>query len=300
MDPKRDGPTVLLAPSARGGAALSFPPAEPPRRFPPVDQHLVVPETTRDEMIRGRKIVAQPALEPHGDAHADLGAVIRLHVREGYRASIDLLTRVSEGSNFATDLSVRRDGTEPATGRRYLEEVSFEIVNEQSPTVVREKAEDLIERGVRRVFAVYVKRGEVCEWSREKNALVPLDLGGRIEDPCFVRPIRVRALLDGAIAEGEAVRALERKGNPEILAIKETAAEKGREEGRDEGRDEGRREMLLDVLRERFGELSEATQARIATASGATLSRWAKRSYAASTIDEVFVAVQEDSGPVRR
>ncbi|TKC99130.1 hypothetical protein [Polyangium fumosum] len=296
MDPKRDGPSMMLAPSARGGAALSFPPADPPRKLPPVDQHVVAPETTRDEMIRGRKIIAQPALEPHGDAHANLGAVIRLHVREGYRASIDLLTRVSERSNFATDLSIRRDGTDPATGRRHLEEVSFEIVNEQAPGVVREKAEDLIERGVRRVFAIQVKRGEICEWSREKVAFVPLDLDGRIEDPCFIRPIRVRALLDGAVAEREAARALERKGNPEILAIKQDAEEKGREEGREEGR----REMLLEVLRERFGEIPEAMLARVATASGATLSRWAKRSYAASSLDDVFVEVQEDSGPVRR
>ena len=287
---------MMLAPSARGGAALSFPPADPPRRFPPVDQHVVVPETTRDEMVRGRKIIAQPALEPHGDAHANLGAVIRLHVREGYRASIDLLTRVSEGSNFATDVSIRRDGPDPTTGRRHLEEVSFEIVNEQAPGLVREKAEDLVERGVRRVFAIYVKRGEICEWSRDKAVFVPLDLDGRIEDPCFVRPIQVRALLDGAVAEREAVRALERKGNPEILAIKQSAEEKGREEGRDVGR----REMLLEVLRERFGELSESAEARVATAGGATLSRWARRSYAASTLDEVFASVEEDSGPVRR
>ncbi|MDI1445216.1 hypothetical protein [Polyangium sp. 6x1] len=292
VDPKRDGPSMMLAPSARGGAALSFPPADPPRRFPPVDQHVVVPETTRDEMIRGRKIIAQPALEPHGDAHANLGAVIRLHVREGYRASIDLLTRVSERSNFATDVSIRRDGTDPSTGRRHLEEVSFEIVNEQAPGVVREKAEDLVERGVRRVFAIYVKRGEVCEWSREKATFVRLDPGEMIEDPCFIRPLRVRALFDNAVAESEAARALERKGNPEILAIKQSAEEKGREEGR--------REVLLDVLRERFGEIPEAMQARVATATGATLSRWAKRAYAASSLDDVFVEVQEDSGPVRR
>jgi hypothetical protein len=35
----------------------------PPRSNPPLDQHLVVPEVTRDEMIRGRNVVAQPALE---------------------------------------------------------------------------------------------------------------------------------------------------------------------------------------------------------------------------------------------
>jgi hypothetical protein len=34
------------------------PPHEP---FPLVDEHLVVPEVTRDEPIRGRKVIAQPA-----------------------------------------------------------------------------------------------------------------------------------------------------------------------------------------------------------------------------------------------
>jgi hypothetical protein len=38
-------------------------------------------------------------------------------------------------------------------GRRYLEEVTFEIINEQSMKDIRDKAEDLTARGVRRVFA---------------------------------------------------------------------------------------------------------------------------------------------------
>ena len=33
--------------------------------FPPVDEHLVEPEVTRDEIIGGRRVVALPAKEPH-------------------------------------------------------------------------------------------------------------------------------------------------------------------------------------------------------------------------------------------
>lgn len=297
MEPKRAGQSILLAPPYAGSSeACSFPSSSGGavmRSFPPVDQHIVEPETTRDEMIRGRKIIAQPALEPHGDAHADLGMLLRVHVREGYRASIDLLTRASERSNFATDVSIRREGTDPGTGRRYLEEVSFEIVNEQSMTIVQQKAEDLIERGVRRVFGIFVKRGEVREWSREKAGFVPLDLDGALEDPCFVRPIRVRALLDYAVAEREVVRALEEKRSPELLALEQKSEEKGRQEGLARGLERGleqeRRELLRALLVERFGHVPEAAEGRIAAASGETLMTWVKRSVHAKTLDEVLV-----------
>lgn len=292
---------VLLAPPRGGSAALSFPPSgSHPGRFPPVDEHIVVPETTRDEMIRGRKVVAQPALEPHADLQTSLDFLILPHVRPGYRPSTELLTRVSEGSNFATDLSIRREGQDPATGRRFLEEISFEIVNEQSTRDILEKAEDLAERGVRRVFAIFVKRREVCEWSAAKRAFVPLALDGMLEDPCFVRPIAVRALLDVGNAELEVVRALERKGNAEIESLKERAArkgleqglerglEQGLEQGREQGREEGRREVLRSLLEARFGELSAAAEARIAGATRATLDAWTLRLLSAATVDEVF------------
>ncbi|MDI3283797.1 hypothetical protein [Polyangium sp. 15x6] len=282
MDPKPDRSMVLLAPPrGGGGAVLSFPPSgSRPGRFPPVDEHIVVPETTRDEMIRGRKVVAQPALEPHADLQTSLDFLILPHVRPGYRPSTELLTRVSEGSNFATDLSIRREGQDPATGRRFLEEISFEIVNEQSVRDVVEKAEELAERGVRRVFAIFVKRREVCEWSTEKRAFLPLLLDGMLEDPCFVRPIAVRALLDVQNAEREVVRALERKGNAELEKLKDGA--------RDEGREEGRREALRPLLRARFGEISADAEARIAGATCTMLDAWILRLLDAKTIDEVL------------
>jgi hypothetical protein len=278
MDPKYRGPSMVFAPPRANAAALSFPPPEhaPEPRFPAVDERLVKPEVTRDEVIRGRKLVAAPALGPHGDAHADVDAVVRWHVREGYRASIDLLTRVSEGSDFATDLSIRREGEDPRTGKRHLEELSFEIVNEQSMRDVREKAEELALCGVRRVFAIFVRRGEVCEWSHEKRVFVPLDLDGMIEDPCFVRPMATRALLDVGVARVEVVLALERQGNPSIEAIKARAEQKGR------------RELFLQVLRGRFGDVPRAAEAQVEAASAEALESWAKRLFSAETVDDVF------------
>ncbi|WP_437547502.1 DUF4351 domain-containing protein [Sorangium sp. So ce367] len=305
MDPKPTGAALLLAPAARGGAAVRFPPAEPQRaHFPAVDEHLVAPEVTRDELIRGRKVVAAPALEPHAEQQVRLDFLIAPHLRPGYIGAADLITRVAEGSDFATDLSIRRAGTDPATGRRYLEELSFEIVNEQSMRDAREKAEDLVVRGVRRVFAIFVKRDEVAEWSAAEGRFVPLAPDATIEDLCLVRPVPVRALLDGAAAEREVVRALERKGNSEIEAIKarerKAALDEGRRAGLDEGRragldegrraglDEGQRAVLLRQLRARFGEVPEARREQVFAASGERLAEWAERILTARTLDELF------------
>src|SRR6185503_4378761 len=62
----KPAPEMLLAPSASGGgAALRLPGAQDP---PPPDERLVEPET-RWEMVRGRRVMAQPAGPPHGDRH---------------------------------------------------------------------------------------------------------------------------------------------------------------------------------------------------------------------------------------
>jgi hypothetical protein len=155
---------------------------EPPRRNPPLDQHLVVPEVTRDEMIRGRK--------------------------------------------------------------------------------------------------VFVQRGVVSEWSREKGDFVPLDKDGVLEDPCLVRPMALRAFFDDTVAAREAWLALEQRGSPEIAAIKE--------EGRNEGRMEALREGLLKLLGMRFGEVPEVRRMQIEAASGEALHGWLERLLSATTIDGVF------------
>src|SRR5262245_57620536 len=155
MDPKHSDGGMLLAPAKTGAGALRLPASHD---FPPVDEHIVQPETTRDELIRGRRVVAMPALPPHADQQFELGYVIGAHVKPGFTGSAELLTRVSKGSDFATDISVRRSGTDPETGQRYLEELSFEVVNEQTMRDITEKAEDLTARGVRRVVAIFVKK----------------------------------------------------------------------------------------------------------------------------------------------
>jgi len=89
------------------------------------------PETTRDEVLRGQTLYAAPSLLEHGDPHFRLDVALGTHLRPGYVGSTDLLTRVADDGDFASDTSVRREGIDPTTGHRYLEELSFEVVNTQ-------------------------------------------------------------------------------------------------------------------------------------------------------------------------
>ncbi len=50
----------------------------------------------------------------------------------GYVASPELLTRTETESDFATDVCVRREGVDPQTGGRHLEELAFEVANTQT------------------------------------------------------------------------------------------------------------------------------------------------------------------------
>jgi hypothetical protein len=189
-----------------------------------------------------------PALEPHADQHFRLDYVIGAHVVPGYVGSVDLLTRPAGSSNFATDTCIRREGVDPRTNGRYLEEVSFEVVHEQSTKDITERAEDLTARGVRRVFAIFVKKREVREWSRSEGAWKTLGSDAAIRDACLCRPLPVRELLDAAAADDAAARALVEKDNPVIVEVRR----KERAEGRRDGLEEGRRDGQLSTLARQF------------------------------------------------
>ena len=212
----------------------------PEKPQPKVDERLVEAETSRDEMVRGRRVVAMPANPPHADRHCQVDYVIRAHTAEGYVTSSDLLTRVGPGSDFATDTSVRRAGIDPSTDARYLEELAFEVVSEQSLRDITERAEDLARRGVRRLIAIFVKTGAVREWSRERNEWVSLPLEGVLDDPTLVRPVAIRALLDAAAADDEVVDALVAKGNQRLVQRDAEQREAGLRAGREAGLRAGR------------------------------------------------------------
>ena len=250
--------------------------------LPPIDEHLVEPEVTRDEIIEGRRVVAMPALAPHADQHGELHFVLRAHVAPGYLAAVDLLTRFTQKSDFASDVCVRRAGVDPQTGTRYLEELVFEVVSEQNEREVTEKAPQMHRRGVRRIFALFVKaERRICEWSPENRSWRPLDLASRIEDPCLAKPLEVTALLDAAVADDAVVEALAVKGNRAIQRREAVA--------RREGEATGKAKTILQFLEARGIAVSPSQQEKILSCEDLDrLDRWARLAALASSTDEVL------------
>ena len=274
MDPP-NGTRMMMAPGA-GAARVSTP------AHPGLDETLVEPEG-RAEVIRGRRVEVAPALPEHGDPHFRLDVALGTHLAPGYTGSTDMLTRTSEESNFATDTSVRREGIDPATGQRYLEELAFEVVNTQRPGDVTEKAEELTARGVRRVFAVFARRGVVSEWRGGQWVAIPAD--GAIEDRCLVAPLPVAALLRAGSLNAAAVRGLLARGEPELQRLLQAERLRGEQRGKAEGKAEALRAVLLA----RGFVLAAVDDARIAACHDAdTLDRWIARAVVAATLDAVW------------
>jgi hypothetical protein len=274
-----DRPAYSLKAPGAPGSSLHLPGRG---SFPPLDEHLVEPEVTRDEIIEGRRVVAMPAREPHADQHGELQFVLRAHVAPGYLAAVDLLTRFDFQSDFATDVCVRRAGIDPQTGTRYLEELAFEVVSKQNERDVLEKAQVMHRRGVRRIFALFVKgKRRVCEWSAENRSWRVLDPSSHIEDPCLAMPLQAAALLDAAAANQAVVEALAAQDDPAIRR-REAAA-------RSEGKAAGRAEAVLDVLEARGIAVSQDQRQEILRCDDLErLGRWLRRAALASSADEVL------------
>jgi hypothetical protein len=284
VDPKPSTPGMLLAPPPTGSAAVAYFPgggSRPPSSradLPSLDEHVVKPET-REEMVRGRRVLAMPAKPEHGDQHFKLDYVIGAHVKEGYVGSTDMLTRLSHGSDFATDTCVRRQGKDEKTGERYLEELAFEVVNEQSLRDMTARAEDLTARGVRRVVAIFVKEGEVREWSTAAGSFQRLDPQGTFSDPVLARPLHVKDLIDAAEADNAVARALLAKNNRVLVEMQQESRRDGIAEGRRDGIAEGRRDGIAEGRREAIElacellgiELTEARQSHVGSLDAAGL-----------------------------
>jgi hypothetical protein len=197
-----------------------------------------------------------PARPPHADQHFTLDYVLGAHMLPGYVGATDLLTREAARSNFATDTCIRRKGDDPRTGERYLEELSFEVVNEQSLGDVTEKAQDLVARGVRRVVAIFVKKGEVHEWSPQDGAWKPLDLDESLRDPVLATPLPVRALLQATEPDDAVARALLAKDNRVLVAARTETREEGHKSGLVQGLEAACDLLGIDLGEERRAQLA--------------------------------------------
>ncbi|HSK78558.1 MAG TPA: hypothetical protein VLQ45_19040, partial [Thermoanaerobaculia bacterium] len=202
---------------------------------------------------------------------------------------VELLTRHDQDSDFATDVCVFKDGLDPVTGHRYLEEIAFEVISEQSERLVKEKALRMHRRGVRRIFTIWVKSHRVCEWSPENQTWRPLEAIAQIEDPCLVTPLAVAALLDAAVADNAVVQALAAKGNPEIRRREAEAEARGRAEGTTEGEARGAAKSILKFLEARGVAVSPAQREEILSCRDLDrLDLWLSRVALTSSVDEVL------------
>jgi len=272
--------------------------------WPALDDRLVIPETDY-EMYDGELVHVSPADPPHATRHLQLCALIEAHTGPAFEAGCDLLTRPSNDSDFAPDVSVYPDGPDPDLGGRQLEELVFEVVSTQSLSNATYKASQLSARGVRRVFAIDLPRSRALEWSAADGTWRELDAAGYISDPALEVALPVRALIHSAKVDDDMARALLAKHNPVLEAVRAEDRAEGRAEGLAEGRAEGLAEgraegatkgvsqgkaiALIAVLEARGVPITAAQRDRILNERDApTLGRWLAGAVACATVAELL------------
>jgi Uma2 family endonuclease len=247
---------------------------------PAVDERLVAPET-RYEIADGVLVHVSPAHEPHGSRHSKISALLEAHVELEFDVATDLLTRTSETTDVAPDVSVFPFERDPQTGGRQLEHMAFEVVSTESLAHAGQKAAALAERGVRRVFAIDIERGRVLEWSRALGTWTLLDPSAYIEDPVLAAPLPIEALIHAAKTDDAVARALLLKHNPVLEAA--------RAQDRVTAKAEGKAEALLVILAARGVSLPPAARARILDERDLErLDRWIARAMTCTTVAEMW------------
>jgi hypothetical protein len=210
-----------------------------PEHQPRIDERLATPETP-EEYIDGRLVHALPASPEHADTQAGLARVLGTSTAPGYVTAVEMLTRTSANWDFAADVSIRKRGPDPETGTRHLEELAFEVKNTQSMRDLTRRAEELVGRGVRRVFVICVKAGQavdeikagpVLEWSPQAHEWVELDADGVIDDACLQGPLPVRALIDATEGDNSMARMLLDRGNQVLREHEQQVYDQGLAEG---------------------------------------------------------------------
>jgi Uma2 family endonuclease len=261
-----------------------------PRRasLPDVDERLVMPET-RYEAIDGRVTYVCPSDEPQGTYHAMIAALLEAYVVPTHRVAVDMLTRTSAKSDLAPDASVFAVERDPLTGGRRIEELAFEVVSTETLSHAGKKAQKLIARGVRRVFAIDVERGRALEWSGLTGAWEILAPDGAIVDPTLVLPLPLLAVAEPKKADDAIAHALLAKKTPVIQAALAKAERKGMLKAKREGQLKAKRDAVLRLLTRVGIALEDGDRARILGCSdAAVLDAWFDRVLGAKTAAEVL------------
>jgi hypothetical protein len=248
--------------------------------LPAVDERLVAPESGY-EIIDGKLVRVPPCDQPHAELHSKVAALLVAHVAKGFSVALDMLTRTSMIDDIAPDASVFPSARHPRTGGRQLEQLAFEIASTESLARTAGKAEKLVGRGVRRVFAIAVEKARVFEWSRELGTWSLLDPASTIDDHALAVPLPVDTLVRAVAADDEVASALLAKRNAVLVAALE--------ESHAEGLAEGRAEAVLRALVKRGLEPSTEQRQRIlAERSLATLELWFDRALTCAAVAELF------------
>jgi len=266
---------------ADASRADDFAPLDPTDRpdLPDINDRLAPPGTPY-EVWDGELVRVPPADPPHAERHIQLAALIEAHTGPEFESGADLLTRTSRVDDIAPDVSVY-PVSDPATGRRKLEHIAFEIVSRGSLSRAGRKAAKLTGRGVRRVFAIDVVRSRALEWSVELGAWRELDPSGRIEDPALAVPLPIAALIHDAKSDDAIARALLAKRNS-VLVLQ-------RAEAQAEGKAEGKAEAVVVLLAARGIAVDGAARARIlGERDPQQIDRWIARAATCAVLAELF------------
>jgi hypothetical protein len=210
------------------------------------------------------------------------------------------LTRTSEIDDLAPDVSVYPDAP-AATGGRQIEELAFEIVSTQSLGHAGRKAKKLVDRGVRRVFAIDIERSRALEWSRALDSWRVLDDAEHLADRALAVALPIEALIRSAKADDAVARALLEKRNPVLESARAQdraeAKQDGLAEGLAEGFARGTGETLIAMLDARGIALDLTDRERIRRERDpATLARWVARAATCADRTALF-AVPADPAP---
>jgi len=186
--------------------------------LPDVDERLVAPESGY-EIYDGKLVRAAPAGEARGTRLSKIVTLVEIHTKTELDVAYGMLTRTSETSDIAPDVSVFPRARDPLTGGRQLEQLVFEVVSPESLSHAGRKAAKLIARGVRRVFAIDVEQTRALEWSASLGTWSMLDTSAVIEDPMLAVPLPIEALVRPDEVDDALARALLIKGKPVIEAF---------------------------------------------------------------------------------
>jgi hypothetical protein len=195
--------------------------------------------------------------------------VLHTYVAAGYELEIAPLVHEPDGRALGSDIRVRKNGVDPATGDRHVEALAFALENQlpRAADAVELHVQALVARGVRRIFSIgstpartpvrastetrsATGRGQVRpphrpgplrEWTPVRSAWRSYGDDAVIVDPGLSQPVPGRALLDAVEADRAVARALIDRRVDVIEDYATRRYDAGKDEGHRAGTSEGYR-----------------------------------------------------------